>query len=68
VDEAEEAMSDPRRRGAPAYNVAGERRRAIVGTTETGRVLYLVYTWREGRVRVLSARDATRIERRRYRR
>ncbi len=66
-EEAEEAMVDPRRRGAPAYNVEGERRRAMIGATDDRRVLYPVYALRHGRIRVLSARDATRLERQRYR-
>jgi len=67
-DEAEEAFMDPRRMGAPAYNVAGEGRRAVLGATESGRVLYIVFVRRGEAVRIITARDATRTERRRYRR
>jgi uncharacterized DUF497 family protein len=66
--EVEEAMLDPRRRPASAYSVEGEQRRALVGATEDGRVLYVVYTLRSGRVRVISSRNATRSEQRQYRR
>jgi len=64
--EVEEAALDPRRRPASAYSVEGEGRRALVGATEDGRVLYVVYTMRSGRVRVISARNATRPEHRQY--
>ena len=67
-DEAEEALLDPRRVGFSAYHVAGERRRAAVGSTELGQVLFLVFTYRRGVIRVVTARDADPIERRRYRR
>lgn len=66
--EAEEAMLDPSRVPAPAYQVAGERRRAILGATANGRVLFVVFTHRGGRIRVITARGATSRERRRYRR
>ncbi len=65
--EAEDAMYDPARIGAPAYNVRGERRWALLGMTETGRILLVVFTRRRGRVRVVMARDAEDPERRRYR-
>lgn len=67
-EEAEEALLDPGRIGAPAYNVEGERRWAAIGATEDGRVLFVVFTRRGGGVRVITARDATHRERRRYRR
>jgi uncharacterized DUF497 family protein len=51
----------------PAYNVGRERRWALLGATEEGRRLYVVYTRRRGRIRVVSARDATPREKRRYR-
>lgn len=67
-EEAEEAMTDPRRLRVPAYDVEGERRRAVVGATEDGRVLFVVYTRRGDRLRVITARDAHPAQRRRYRR
>ena len=36
TDEAEDALVDPRRIPAPAYDVEGERRRAILGATSAG--------------------------------
>jgi len=37
-----------------------------VGTDGLGRLLVVVYVWRGERVRVISAREATRRERRQY--
>jgi uncharacterized protein len=44
----------------------GEERWISVGTDSFGRILVVVYTWREERVRVISARPATRRETRQY--
>ena len=66
--EAEDALADPGRAPAEAYSVQGERRRAVLGRTDSGRLLYVVYTPRHARLRVVTARDATDPERRRYRR
>jgi len=64
--EAEEALLDPRRMAAPAYRWAGESRRAHLGATRRGRVLMVVITRRDTAVRVVTARDASPRERRRY--
>jgi uncharacterized DUF497 family protein len=63
----EEAFYDPRRIARSAYNTPAERRSAIIGATTAGRLLFVVFTLREGLVRVVTARDATPAERRRYR-
>jgi uncharacterized protein len=68
TDEAEEALLDPRRVGMPVYHVAAERRSGALGATEDGRVLFVVFTRRGSRLRVITARDALAHERRRYRR
>jgi uncharacterized DUF497 family protein len=65
--EAEQALRDPDRIGVGAYNVAGERRWAYLGATEAGRILFLVYTRRHRRIRIITARDATERDKRRYR-
>jgi len=65
-EEVEEAFGDPRRSGADAYNVPGERRDAILGRTDDGRLLYVVFTRRAGGIRTVTARDATARERRQY--
>lgn len=66
--EAEEALLDTGRVGTPAYNVRGETRWAALGATEAGRVLFVVFTGRSGKVRVVTAGDAVNREKRRYRR
>ena len=65
--EAEEAARDPKRRTVPAYNQGGERRWALFGATEAGRILFVVFTRRKGRIRVVMAREASRSDKRRYR-
>lgn len=42
-----------------------ERRYALLGTVE-GHVLFVAYTERQERIRIISARGATRNERKRY--
>jgi uncharacterized DUF497 family protein len=65
--DVEEALLDPDGYPAPAYN-AGEVRKAFIGATEAGRLLYVVYVVRYGKTRVVTARDANKGEKRRYRR
>jgi len=65
-EEAEDAFVDTRRRGLPAYNVGNERRWAFIGNAG-GRLLFVVYTRRGSRIRVVAARDAELAERRQYR-
>jgi uncharacterized DUF497 family protein len=48
----------------PASN--DEERWITMGLDGLGQVLLLVYTWREDRIRLISARKATPRERRRY--
>jgi uncharacterized DUF497 family protein len=47
---------------------AGEERLATAGTDFLGRVLVVVYTYRGGNIRLISARLATQKERRAYER
>lgn len=58
---------DPGGLGAPAYDVGREKRWGLLGATESGRILFVVYTTRQGRIRVVTARDATDREKRPYR-
>lgn len=67
-EEAEEAVLDPHAIGADASNTVNERRGAVIGATEEGRILYIVFTWRSERIRIISAWDADVAEKRRYRR
>lgn len=64
--EAEEALTDPHLVDMPTYSTRYERRWAVLGATRQGRILFVVYTRREDRVRVVTARDASRQERRLY--
>ncbi len=55
---------DPNRLDDEDYNTAEERYRTI-GLMH-GRVIFVAYTWREERIRIISARKATRHERQQY--
>lgn len=66
--EAEEALLDPDRLSVDAYKVNDEPRWALLGETEDGRVLFVVFTRRRGAIRVVTARPPGPRERRRYRR
>jgi uncharacterized DUF497 family protein len=44
----------------------GEARHVTVGSDAFGRILVVAYTWRGDRIRLISARRATRPERRHY--
>ncbi len=67
-EEAEDGLLDPARIGVPAYRVGREQRWAALGATEDGRLLFVVFTLRRSKVRVVTARDANPREKRRYRR
>lgn len=45
---------------------ASEERSISIGMDSLGRILVVVYTWREERVRLISARRATRREAQQY--
>jgi uncharacterized DUF497 family protein len=66
-NDVEEPLTDPRRLSVAAYNIAGEARRGVRGATSAGRVLIVVITKRAGRTRVITAYDADRAEKKRYR-
>ena len=67
-EEAEEVLLDRHPAALAVYNAPAERRWGIIGATEDGRVLAVIYTRRRGAVRIVTARDATPAEKRRYRR
>lgn len=46
--------------------VGGELREKVVGITSDWRLLYVVYVMREDRIRLVSARYSTSVERKRY--
>lgn len=66
--EAEDALLDPRRIPASAYQGVNERRHAVLGATIEGRLLFVVFTHRNELVRVITARNANAQEKRRYER
>ena len=45
---------------------AGEERFVTIGTDVLGRIVVVAYTWRGDRIRIISARKATRRERQTY--
>jgi uncharacterized DUF497 family protein len=47
-------------------HLRGEERFRIVGRTKKRRLLFVVFTMRKGKVRIISARDINRKERRLY--
>lgn len=65
--EVQEALLDEGRIGHDARNVLGERRWAVIGATDAGRILLLVYTLRGENIRAVSARVANDAQKRRYR-
>jgi len=64
--EAEEAYLDPNAVTLEVSHVAGEPREALIGMTAVGRILVVVVTERAGRVRMVTARRATRSEQQYY--
>ncbi|MGH2585506.1 MAG: BrnT family toxin [Dehalococcoidia bacterium] len=68
VEEVEEALLDPRRLPAAAHSTSTERRYAAIGTTSGGRILFVAFTTRRGRIRVITAYTAPEWMRRQYRR
>jgi uncharacterized DUF497 family protein len=65
-EEACEAFFDPFLRPADAGDEAGEDREAIFGLTVGWRLLHVVFVERGEVFRIISARRATRPERREY--
>lgn len=65
--ECEETFFDPHKRVLKAVfhvGIAGrEKRYVLIGRTKTERILYVVFTVRRDKVRVISARDLNRKER-----
>lgn len=67
-EDVEEALEDPDGKADDARNTTLERRYAFIGATVSGRILFVVYVLRTEVLRVVTARDATTSEKRRYRR
>ena len=66
-EEAEQAYADPKRINCGTRRVGQESRGIILGRTDAGRILFLVFTKREGAIRIFSVREATQDEKKRYR-
>jgi uncharacterized DUF497 family protein len=65
-EEMEEAYLDSRRVGLQSYEVRGEMRWVMLGRTQSRRLLFLVYTKRGHKIRLITARDAERSEKKHY--
>ena len=64
--DAETILSDPNALTREDVNAEGEQRFVTVGTDAFGRVLVVVYTHRGENIRLISARAATKGERKSY--
>lgn len=61
--ETEEALKDPyAKQGIDVPHSETELRFGVIGKTRKARILFLVFTMRDGHIRVLHARDAKRKE------
>ena len=60
-------FNDPLIAGADPAHSKGERRYYALGRTDTGRALFVAFAIRKRLIRVISARDMTRAELRKYR-
>ena len=64
--DAEAVLSDPGGLTIEDSGAVGEQRFVSVGSDVSGRIVVVVYTHRRGHIRLISARLATRKERRAY--
>lgn len=65
--ECEEVFFDPCKRILrDTLHSSGEERHLLIGATQVQRVLFVVFTMRANRIRVISARDLNRRERHLY--
>lgn len=64
VTECEQIFSDPQKRifNDKNHSTKKEKRFILIGSTDTSRVLYIAFTIRSNRIRVISARDLNRNE------
>lgn len=67
-EECEDAFINPGRQPFNTYSTANETRYGIVGRSNAGRILIVVFTLRSQFIRVVTARDASVREKRQYRR
>lgn len=64
--EACEVFFDPFAYPVDAREEKGETRNAVIGLTRKWRLLYVAYIWRKLSIRLISARKATKMERKKY--
>jgi uncharacterized protein len=64
--EAAEVFLDPFVKVVEAREAGDEAREAAVGMTKKWRLLYVAYVWRKLALRIISARKATKTERKQY--
>ena len=64
--DAETALYDPMALTLEDQNLSGEKRFVTVGLDAIGRILVVVYTYRQNSIRLISARKATPSERKQY--
>lgn len=65
--ECEEAFFDPSHKVAPDETHSQQEKRCfILGRTKEGRRLFVAFTERRGKIRVISARNMSRRERKEY--
>ncbi|PIS08075.1 hypothetical protein COT78_00025 [Candidatus Berkelbacteria bacterium CG10_big_fil_rev_8_21_14_0_10_43_13] len=66
-EECEEVFFDPKKKIVnDIFHSDREDRHIIIGKTKFGRYLFLVFTTREDKIRIISARDLNRKERSLY--
>lgn len=65
-DEAATCLLDPNALAFEDITASGERRRVLLGLSEKGRLLTVVYTLRGENLRLISARKATAKEQKSY--
>ncbi|MBZ0073036.1 MAG: BrnT family toxin [Gammaproteobacteria bacterium] len=64
--DAETVLYDPDALTVEDTDAEGEHRYASIGTDAMGRILVVVYSYRGNRIRLISARRASKKERRAY--
>ncbi len=64
--DAEFVLSDPYAISSEDEEAEGEQRHVAIGKDARGHILIVVYTYRGENIRLISARPATRKERREY--
>lgn len=62
-EEAEEAFFDPHKKvSKDALHSATEDRYILLGKSKVRRLLYIVFTWRKTKIRIISVRDINKKE------